>query len=109
MDDRDVLIIEQYIRDDLPKSTDYFDLYVFSQWAAYEVLERVISEAMKLPPHITGKEPRTLIEVVEDFIDEMDCYYWMSSFDKARNMFSIARDEGMCILLYISSFERKEN
>lgn len=105
MDDRDVLRIEEYIRDDLPKSKEYFDLYVYSHWAAYEVLERVINEAMKLPPHITGKEPRTLVEIVEEFIDEMDYYYWASSWDKAKEMFAIARDEGTCILLYISSFK----
>ncbi len=109
MDDRDVIIIEEYIRrysqnlELNPKDTYVFEVNSYSSWAANEVLERVIHETMKLPPYITGNESLTLIDVVEAFIDEMDYYAYLASNEQSRKIFEIARDEGKCILMYINS------
>lgn len=109
MDDRDVLIMERYIQECTvePELDDpdhyYFDLHSYSRWAAYEVYNRFVCEAMKLPPHISGKEPLTPLEIVEDFIDEMDYYAQVAQSDRVREIFQIARDEGKCILLYVCS------
>ena len=114
MDDRDVALIEEYIQQCTVDVEDdygsyYFDLHSYSRWAANEVLQRVICEAMKLPPHISGKESLTLLDVVETFIDEMDYYAYLIQSERAKEIFSIARDEGKCILFYICSSQRKEN
>lgn len=108
MNDRDVLMVEEYIRDNLPdpdvKEDEYFfGLHSYSKWAAYEILERLICESMKLPAHITGRESSSAVDIVEGFIDEMDYYSEMSSDWKTKELFSIARDEGKCVLLYICS------
>lgn len=107
MDDRDVLILEEYIEHNLPDNPKCFDLYAYSRWAAYEILERVIHETMKLPSHITGVERIPAADIIESFIDEMDYYYERSSSERAKIAFSIARDEGKCILLYICSLHPK--
>lgn len=108
MDDKDVRIIEDYIDHNVPEPSvndrdDIFELHAYSRWAAYEILERVIYEAMKLPSHISGKESLTLRELVENFIDEMDYYVSVSTSEQVKNIFSIAKDEGRCVLLYICS------
>lgn len=109
MDDKDVLLIEDYIRrneykPDLHEDRNFFELHSYSNFAMYEVLRRVICESMKLPAHISGKESLTLMEIVEAFIDEMDYYSNKSSHYRAKEAFEIARDEAKCILLYICSF-----
>lgn len=108
MDDRDVLIIEEYIRDNVPdpdvRDDEYFfGLHSYSKWAVYEILERVIGESMKLPAHVSGVERMDVRDIVESFIDEMDYYFSISSDWRAKELFSIARDEGKCVLLYISA------
>lgn len=103
MNDRDVIMMEEYIRNNLPTETKYFDIYAYSRWAAYEILERMINETMKLPSHISGKEQLSAVDIVESFIDEMDYYQSEASSNYVKNVFQIARDEGKCIMLYIST------
>lgn len=106
MDDKDVIMIERYIQENFwQPTTDQCDSY--AKWAAYEILERFIFEAMKLPYHITGIEVRTAEEIVEDFIDEMDYYYYISSSEVGRMLFSAAKEEGKFVLYYIYA-HRKE-
>lgn len=107
--DRGLLILEEYIRDNIPepdiKVGEYlFTIQTFSKWAVNEILERVIRESMKLPAHVSGKERMSVIDIVDSFIDEMDYYEAFSTDWKAKEMFSIAGDEGRCVLLYIGSF-----
>lgn len=97
MDDRDVIAVENYINQTFPNPCeDRYDSY--SRWAAEEILERVIDEAMKLPAHITGEQPRTLKEVIQSFIDDMDYYSDISRWNTSRIVFSIAREEGKLIM-----------
>lgn len=106
MDDRDVRKVEEYVaalpRPDPNDSRTMFEFKTYSLWAAEEILERVIDEACLLPPHISGKESRSLSEVVEDFADEMEYYVETSKNDEPREIFAIARDEAKCLMLYIS-------
>ena len=107
MDDRDVIKVEEYIQK-MPKpasndTKEIFDIHTYSRWAANEILERMIDETMKLPSHITGKESMSAVDIIENFIDEMDYYSWVSSSHRAKTIFRIARDEGKCVLLYVCS------
>lgn len=97
MNDRDVIFIGQYIERNFPKPTcDPCDSY--SRWAANEILERTILETEKLPSYITGVESIDLLDIVEEFIDEMDYYAAKSSYEASRLAFSVAREEAKCIL-----------
>lgn len=106
MDDRYVLMVEEYIRDNLPepdiKDDSYiFELHTYSRWAAYEILERLMRETTKLPAHVSGLEQISAEEIVDNFIDEMDYYAMMSPDLDAKDIFFIASCEGRCILMYI--------
>lgn len=106
MNDRDVRKVEDYIAKMVPApktddTRELFATHVYSQWAAYEILERVINETEKLPVHISGKETLSLLEVVDDFIDEMKYYESVSRSERAQKIFAIARTEGECLRMYI--------
>ena len=109
MDDRDVLTLQDYINKHLfepcinwPRHE--FELHSYSRWAAYEILERVINETMKLPPHITGFERESTVDIIDNFINELDYYYDGSKDVRRQLMFAIARDEAKNILCL---FERR--
>lgn len=109
MYDRDIKVIEDYIDEYLYKpETNWpdweFDTQAYSRWAGEEVLERVIFEALKLPPHITGDEPKEITEIIAEYIDDMDYFYEISNDNRKKLMFFIARDVGTDIL---SLFERR--
>lgn len=106
--ERGLTILEEYVRDNIPdpdiKEGDYlFTIQTFSKWAVNEIIERLIRESMKLPAHISGKERLDTIDIVDSFIDEMDYYAEYSTDWKAKEVFSIAGDEGRCVMLYIGS------
>lgn len=104
MDDRDVLLIEHYIYESFSHPfSNKEDSY--ARWAADEILDRVIFEAMKLPAHITGLDSLTLEEVVEEFITQMDYYAYIATHDEGRTVFSVAREEAKLILCYIHSYK----
>lgn len=103
MDDRNVLLIQRYMDEHLrnpdikwPKSE--FELHTYQRWAANEILERFMEEAMKLPPHITGIESQSPAEIIETFMHELDYYSDESKTIRGQLMFSIARDEARSIL-----------
>lgn len=106
MDDRDVLKVVRYIENCIPspnvkESKECFKSHSYSRWAANEILERMIDEAMKLPPHISGEESLSAIDVVDYFIMEMEYYSDISSDSERKKMFEIACSEGSRILTYI--------
>lgn len=107
MDDRDAVKVLEYTREHIPEpditlAPDFFEEQTYSQWAGNEILERVYKELEILPEHISGKTSRSLQEVVEEFVDEMSYYASKAEDDRVKNMFTIARDEGICMLLYIN-------
>ena len=103
MYDRDIKIIEDYIDEYLymPKSywPDWeYDIQAYSRCAGEEILERVIVEALKLPPHITGIEPKETTEIIEEYISDMDYFYEISRDTHKKLIFFMARDVGIEIL-----------
>lgn len=88
--------IQDYIDEYLPApqanwSKCEFDICCHARWAAYEIVERIIEEASKLPPHITGQESKSHIEIIEEFMMEMDYYSEVSENKHSRLIFSIAK------------------
>lgn len=81
---------------------NYIDNHIitpsYSLWAADEIMNRVIEELSKLPPHITGVEPISHIEIIEEFIREMDYLYETSITTKNKLIFMEARSTGKEIL-----------
>lgn len=109
MYDRDIKVIEDYIDEYLYKPELHwpdweFDTQAYSRWAGEEVLERIIFETLKLPPHITGVEPKETTEIIAEYIDDMDYFYETCSDNRRKLIFFIARDVGIEIL---SLFERR--
>lgn len=98
MDDRDVLTIINYIDDGfseprpvLPEAE--FKRRSYSCWAANEILERAIRETDKLPVHITGLYPVTAMEMIEEFVCEMDRYRDECEDPGKKQIFEIASSE----------------
>jgi hypothetical protein len=52
------------------------------------------------PPHITGREHKSYIEIIEEFRDEMDCFSCQAKDMEVSIAFSIAYDTAVDILDY---------
>lgn len=63
-----------------------------SRWAANELMDIFIKEAAKIPPHISGQEPRNPIDIVDDFIEQMDYYSELATTQRTWAVFATARD-----------------
>lgn len=97
MYDLEILIINSYIENRLfiPKinwSKNEFKYRSYSRWAAYELLERVIEEDMLLPSYITGREKKSLMEIINSFIFDMTYCYEKSNSIDGQKLYSIAID-----------------
>lgn len=107
MDDRDVTILSNYIHKIYPEEYVCFSSYEFdkrshSKWAATEILELMCKEANKLPSYISGRETATPLDVIEDFLIDMNYYAEICDDSKMQFMFNTARDEAKKILqLYL--------
>lgn len=110
MTDRDVLIVEEYISDNIvePDNRDpnvIFKFHSYSSWAAHEILDRVIREASKLPPHVSGEESMSLEEVIDEFIEDMLYYKDIADATTVCAIFEIAIDEAVCMKMYAQSLK----
>ena len=107
MDDRDVIILSNYIRKTYPSEYTCFSQYEFdkrsySKWAATEILEMMCEEANKLPSYISGRETATAYDIVENFLIDMNYYAELCDDSRMQFMFATARDEAKKILkLYL--------
>ncbi len=95
MYDREIAIIREYMDKNLPELDNIYPKYEFdtrsyARWTANEILERLIIEDSKLPCHITGKEPRSVVEIINEFIAEVDYYFYISTDTRRQEMFNIA-------------------
>jgi hypothetical protein len=107
MDDRDVTILSNYIRETYPDEYDYvseynFDKRAYSKGAAIQILERMIYEVMKPPEYITGKESNSPMDVIEEYLIEVNYYAEICDDSRTRFIFTTARDEAkniMCLYL----------
>lgn len=86
-----------------------FEKASYSKWAINEIIERIIFEADKLPPHITGEEPISHIEIIEDFADEMAYFTDYSSDNRKRFIFLVARDTAYDLLGFVKGELNVEN
>lgn len=71
--------IQDYVNKYLPEITTLyprykFDIRSYARWTANEIIERLIAEDSLLPPHISGKEPMTVLEVIDEFINDISYY-----------------------------------
>lgn len=73
---------------------DTFFLYSYSRWAANELLDRIIEEVSKPPPFVTNDIPKTYIEIIEEFIENMDYLSEQCSHREQQCIFSTARYVG---------------
>lgn len=96
MYDRAIKTIREYIDKNLPELDSIYPKYEFdtrsyARWAANEILERLIMEdASSLPCYITGEEPRSVLEIINEFIAEVDYYFYISTDVRSQEMFNIA-------------------
>ena len=114
MDKSDIRIITDYIDyhygNELKCSLSYEDYRTrcFSEWAANEILSRVLQETERTPTWLGGDEPMSLYDVIQEFTLEMEEYEYEANTEYVRRIFEIARIEGMCILLDLILREQVE-
>lgn len=75
----------------------------YSNWAATEILDRLLFEQSRLPEFITGREPVSSEDIIESFIDEMMYFASISSKKVYGKPFIIAKKTAVCILREIRS------
>lgn len=101
VDDRDIYKVVTYMHNMKPlksKATDEcIQCSAYEEWAVTEILSRLTDEMVTLPSHITGYEPVSAGEIVEQFIQEMEYCRSISTNRDAILMYSIAIDEGFNI------------
>lgn len=101
MDDYDVNLIRNYIAK-MPKSKPgmsdaELEWISYSHCAAMEILERVMLETLKLPEHITGLRRQPTVDVISDYITELNYYRELCDTPRSRRMFSIEMSEAEAI------------
>lgn len=79
----------------------YFDRGCFGNWAVDEILNRLINEMDRLPPHITGRDPVPYFHIIEEFIFDMEHLAESTTDYHKRFIFSVAKDTGNDLLLFL--------
>lgn len=94
--------IDRYHSLPFPDADGYVkESMIYSRWAALEIAERLILESCILPEEVSGIQQRSVEEIVEEFIDEMDTFASESETAKTKFIFSIAGDEARRVAAYI--------
>lgn len=75
-----------------------FDTYAYSNWAADEIIRRIIQEDDRLPPHISGKELTPVDHIIEGFVLDMECASLETEIPQKKFIFDTASDVGKIIL-----------
>lgn len=97
MIDSPMMTIQNFIDETLFKPDVGWPKYEFqkrsyARWAANEILDRIIQEEMRLPPHITGVEPLTPLQIIQGFMMETDYFAGIAENKHDRFIFTTARD-----------------
>lgn len=97
MCDRAVLRVMEYIDQELPEThirwlTRDFEYRSYARWAANEIIERLIDEASRLPAHITGRTPRDAIDIINEFIRDLECCFNDSDDTHRQELYYVAID-----------------
>lgn len=115
MYDTDLWIIKKYIdiyTDECKNAndTEAFERYSYSRWAAGEIMTMVAEEHIfKPPPFVTGKPAKTTTDIIEEFAFDMDRRSRISTDERCRRMFAIARDTADDILYFYVHERRKKD
>lgn len=82
------------MQNDIPSldcTKDEMEYRSYCRWAYDELMLRLMEEELKLPYHITGVEQKEPIEIVWEFIGEMDWFSEIASTEKQKFIFSTAK------------------
>lgn len=79
----------------------------YSRWAAEEILNDVINELQRLPEFLTERIPRTLNDIIDEFIIKMELYRHIQKDSKEKSMFSIAEETAHEIKKYLQNEKEK--
>lgn len=101
--DCDIAIVESYIQ--TRKKQHSFKGECYCKWALDEILKRIFEESQKLPYHISGMEPESTIDIIREFIEEMDYYSEIASTEEVIYFVFMAKDEAELLL---QRFERSQ-
>ena len=82
------------------KSKEYFEDLSYARWAAYEIVDRLNTEAERLPSHITGflREPIP-VDIIAGFMDDMERCIYDGCSEKHERIFTIAKGVADDIIL----------
>ena len=81
------------------ESKEYFEDLSYARWAAYEIIDRLNTEAERLPSCITGREPVPPVDIIAEFMDDLENYIYDSCSEKHERIFTIAKDVADDIIL----------
>lgn len=86
---------------DSKRLNDDLENLSYARWAAYEIMDRLNTEAERLPSHITGslREPVPPVDIIAGFMDDMECYMYDGCSEKHKRIFSIAKEVADDIVL----------
>ena len=95
--------IREHMENDLLKPNDDWDdsiflFYTYSRFSAEEIYDRIAEEAMILPYPVSNEIQRTPLEIINEFIDELDAYHEEATSRSAQKMFEYAKYEALDIL-----------
>lgn len=95
-------IISKYISLKCPEPKivmDNEELYILStsRWAALEIFKSVQRELMRIP-WITGEEQESAVDIINNFIFDMNRYVEASDSRRKKKMFMVSRDTAFDIL-----------
>lgn len=96
------LRVTDYLGQVNPKeSKEYLEDLSYARWAAYEIIDRLNTEAERLPSHITGslREPVPPVDIIAGFMDDMECCIYDGCSEKHERIFTIAKDVADDIIL----------
>lgn len=79
----------------------YFDKVSYSTWAIDEILNRLVEELYKPPPHITGRDPVPYFDIIQEFVDQMDYMAETTTDYHKRFIFLVAKETGDELLLFL--------
>lgn len=92
MYDRAILLVREYLDEELPEQKSRcidldFEFRSYSRWAANELIDKFIREGSRLPPHIIGDIPKDPIDIVKEFIRDLEYYFDISDDTKTQELF----------------------
>ncbi len=83
------------------QSCQEFKIRSYFDFTINELLSRIYTEELRPPPYITGREPIPIMDIINDFIDEIDYYFELAKTENTKILFSVMLNIGRDILIYL--------